>query len=1114
MATPVPAGGLNAIEHVIVLMQENRSFDNYFGSLQGVRGFADRTALRLPTGRSVFEQPQADGGGILPFSARAAAAAAGRREGDIQFLGSLPHGFTDATSAWNDGWWNNWIAAKSPSTMAFYDRRDIPLQYELADRFTVCDAYFCSVYGSTNPNRNYLWTGTTGYEPGSTTERAVTNAAYAYGHGGYGWTTYPERLEAAGISWQIYQEWDNFNDNAVEYFRPFKKVGQKILAHVDGGHRTTEEFYDRLAAMSDTRRATALAQFQRGVDSLSEAERRLFLRGAYRSEPGSLIQRLAADVKAGTLPKVSWVVPPAALSEHPGSSTPAGSANLIYDLLDTVAGDPRTWSRTAVLINFDENDGYFDHVPAPTAPRPQSGDSEDWYDGRPIGLGPRVPMTVVSPWTVGGFVSSEVFDHTSILRFLEKWTGVAEPNISPWRRAVCGDLTSVFDFRRTHRRPEVTQPAPVPTPVGRWRPDPPDEQIAPVQEPGYRPARTLPYRLTLTADVTDGSVGLRLANNGSRAAAVAGFSADGSRPRAWTVTPRDSVTDTFAFGPDGYDLTVHGPAGAQWILRGRGVGAEARLDHHERSRLLVVHCDNPSRKHRTLLVGESVYPRNRGTRPRRVRLAPGSSRRVVLRLPEHGWFDVVVLDRDDPHFLRRMTGRAGDGPGITDPAGGLPAPLTARMAVDGGTLVQGVAASVTVTLTNRGTSTLTGLTAALAAPAGWRVERVGQAPRSLPADASVDIVHEVTAAYDTHAGDLMATAYGDGDGLLVHTDTRTAAEVTPVLGITLSAPASSPHTDGVVVSPGRPIDVTATVANAGRTAISGLTAGLTVPEGWTTRPAGDQPHRVEAGGTAALTWTVTADGAAARDTATLTATIAGTPVGGVGDTHEATTDLAVTVGPDLRGHLLAEDFESLLPLLAPAADLNVPKDLLGWTRTPPEGWRVVNAPEMPAGTEEETGWSFMAKQFWFAADSQDRETFTRGLGIVAVADPDGWDDTGDPESRGRFDSRLISPAVTIPAGTTTLHLAFDSHYRQEEPQEAEITAEFDTGERRRLLHYSSAASGNDNAGRDRQNQLVALSCRVPTDATRVTFTFRLYNAMNDWYWSVDNIRVSTRPVTG
>ncbi|TVT30696.1 phospholipase C, phosphocholine-specific, partial [Amycolatopsis rhizosphaerae] len=362
MAQPMPKGGLDAVEHVIVLMQENRSFDHYFGSLRGARGFGDAHPLDLRGGGPVFAQPKPGGGSVLPFSLREEARREGRGPGDIQYLGALDHSWTGTGAAWARGWNDGWIAAKGAATMTFYDRTDIPLQYELADTFTLCDAYHCSIFGSTNPNRNFLWTGTVGREP-LTGLRAVTNAAYSYDHPGYDWTTYPERLEQAGVPWQIYQEWDNFTDNAVEYFKPFKKIGKKMLASVEGGFRTTEEFYDKLFGRTAEEQQKLLRQLDAGRALLSPAERSLFDRAMYRSEPGTLVSRLRADIAGRRLPAVSWLVPSAADSEHPGSSTPVGSARLIYDVLDAIASDPHTWSKTVLLINFDENDGYFDHVP-------------------------------------------------------------------------------------------------------------------------------------------------------------------------------------------------------------------------------------------------------------------------------------------------------------------------------------------------------------------------------------------------------------------------------------------------------------------------------------------------------------------------------------------------------------------------------------------------------------------------------------------------------------------------------------------------------------------------------------------------------------------------------
>lgn len=1113
MAAPMPRGGLRAIEHVIVLMQENRSFDNYFGTLKGVRGFGDRTPLRLPTGGSVFAQPRTGGAEVLPFSARQAALDAGRPESDIQYLGSLAHGFSDAVQARANGWWDDWIAAKSQSTMAFYDRRDIPLQYELADRFAICDAYFCSVYGSTNPNRNYLWTGTTGYEPDGV-NRAVTNAAYSYTHRGYDWTTYPERLEAAGVSWQIYQEWDNFTDNAVEYFRPWKEIGRRILAKVSGQYSTTEQFYDSLWGKTADQRKAALAEFQRGVDALTPAERRLFMRGAYRSEPDTLVQRLTSDIKKGTLPQVSWIVPTAALSEHPSSSTPVGSANLVYDLLDAIAGDPKTWSKTALFINFDENDGYFDHVPAPVAPKPDSGNSDDWFNGSPVGPGPRVPMTIVSPWTVGGFVSSEAFDHTSVIRFLEKWTGVREPNISDWRRSVFGDLTSAFDFDRAHRQPEVEQPGQVPAPVGRWTPVPPKEQALPEQESGTRRTRRSPYRLSLRADVTRSAVRLRLGNEGGTGAAFTAYPGDGTAPRAWTVPVGKSTTETVEYGADGYDLQVRGPGWSVWELRGTGVGAEAHLVEHAAPGRVTVVCSNPSPSTRTLLVGESVYSRKHGDHVRTVTLKPGQSRTVQLRVPDHGWYDVVVVDRGDPSFLRRATGRLADGkPGVTDPATGTAPALAATIGLPaalpslGTPFAQGNPTDVVVTVRNQGTHRLDALFVALLAPSGWTVRRTGGAPAVLRTGDSADVRFVVTPAPDATAGRLVVAAHADGDGLLRLADARVRTKVAPAMSVALTGPASSPGTDGTVLSPGKPVTVTATVTNAGSTPLTGLTAGLSLPEGWTATAKGSAPTSVAARSSASVAWDVVAPAAAARVFGSLKATVTA-KLGG--SQAQASASLSAKTGPVMTGYLLAEDFESVAPALAAAADLSRP-GLLGWTRTTPEGWTITNAPAMPQGTRELQGWTFLSKQFWFPA-GQDRPAFGRALGVVAVADPDDWDDTGSPSGRGRFDSTLTTPAVAIPPGTSTLHLGFDSHYRQESPQEAEVTVVFDTGEPVRLLHYSSATSGNTNLGQDQQNRLVRLSCPVPAGATSAKVGFRIFNAGNNWFWAIDNVRLGTNPI--
>ena len=177
---------------------------------------------------------------------------------------------------------------------------------------------------------------------------------------------------------------------------PFKRAGTKMLRAVDGLFRTTEEFYYSLLERTPSEQQRLLAQLETGRASLTAAERSLFDRGMARSEPESLVPRLRDDIAAGRLPKVSWLVPSAVDSEHPGASTPVGSANLIHEVLDALASDRDTWSKTVLFINFDENDRLGDHVPPP-APPPLGGEGDDQFEGKPIGLATRVPMTIVVP---------------------------------------------------------------------------------------------------------------------------------------------------------------------------------------------------------------------------------------------------------------------------------------------------------------------------------------------------------------------------------------------------------------------------------------------------------------------------------------------------------------------------------------------------------------------------------------------------------------------------------------------------------------------------------------------------------------------------------------------
>ncbi len=380
------AASINDIEHIVILMQENRSFDHYFGTMPGVRGFRDPTAITLPNGDPVFYQPDPSHaqGYLLPFYYDTFATSA-------QATPGTDHTWPTQHQAFDNGKMDQWVAAKGPYTMGYMKQRDIPFHWALAEAFTLCDNYHCSVFGPTNPNRLYMWTGM--IDPNGTGGGPIIDNSPAFNNIILSWMTYPERLEAAGISWKIYQEEDNYDDNALAWFKQF------------------------------------------GYASTSSP---LWQKGMYKGPAGAF----ESDARRGRLPQVSWLVAPTAQTEHP-DYFPAAGAEYIAQKLDAIASNPDLWFKTAFILCYDENDGMFDHVPPPVAP---AGTADEFVDGLNIGLGFRVPTTIVSPWTAGGFVCSEVFDHTSLIRFIEARFGVSEPNISAWRRQTCGDLTSAFRF--------------------------------------------------------------------------------------------------------------------------------------------------------------------------------------------------------------------------------------------------------------------------------------------------------------------------------------------------------------------------------------------------------------------------------------------------------------------------------------------------------------------------------------------------------------------------------------------------------------------------------------------------------------------------------------------
>jgi phospholipase C len=646
-AAEIPAnrrtGTVRDVEHIVVLMQENRSFDHYFGTLRGVRGFGDPHPVTLPSGKPVWYQ--SDGSkDVLPFHPDV-------KNLGLRFLQDLDHGWNGGHAALNQGAYDKWVPVKTPTTMAYFTREDIPFHYALADAFTICDAYHCSLLGPTDPNRYYMWTGYTGND-GKGGGPVIANDEL-----GYSWTTYPERLEKAGISWKIYQDqgegldasgawgWTsdayigNYGDNSLLYFDQYRDA------------KPGDPLYDKARTGTNAKN---------GQD---------------------FFEILKADVVGGTLPQISWIVAPEAFTEHPNWPANYG-AWYIAQILDTLTADPDVWSKTALFICYDENDGFFDHVVPPYAPAEQArstvSTAGELFPGDagnaagPYGLGQRVPMFVVSPWSKGGWVCSEVFDHTSLIRFMEKRFGVREPNISAWRRAVCGDLTRAFDFGRTAARVPSLPDTSGYTPPDRDRhpdyvPALPAHPALPKQERGVRPARPLPYDLAADGRSSTSGISVSFADHGSVGASFHVTSATHpGGPWTYTVEAGRRLTGTWAAAPS-YDLSVHGPNGFLRRLRGRaGKGPEVSASHEGdlvRVRLVLTNNGTETVK----LTVRDAYGEDR---PAEYRLRPGAHV-VHTAQPRrnHGWYDLSVTSDHDPTYLRRLAGHVETGgPSTSDPA--------------------------------------------------------------------------------------------------------------------------------------------------------------------------------------------------------------------------------------------------------------------------------------------------------------------------------------------------------------------------------------------------------------------------------------------------------------
>ena len=416
-AAAATSASLSDVKHIVILMQENRSFDHYFGTMSGVRGFSDANVPTQNVGGTTY--PVFDQFGYQPGTG---VDASGYMQPfnllnnppleDGSDTNDIAHDWVTQHQSWNGGRMDSFIKAhlaadgstNGPVTMGYFTRSELAFYYALADAFTVCDNYFCSVLGPTDPNR--LMAISANIDPaGQAGGPVITTATNRVGMtGALNWKTMPEALLEAGVSWKVYND-------------PTGLLGLGVLSY-----------------------------FENYTDVFSLTGLELIARGLTPSYPGDF----QSDVQNGTLPSVSWIVPPLAECEHP-AAPPEWGEYLVQQILNILVSNPEVWAQTVFIVNYDENGGFFDHVPPPAAPAGTAGEyltgtlpSSAGGIAGPIGLGFRTPCLVVSPFSAGGYKYSGALDHTSTLRLIESRFKVTVPNLSAWRRAATGDFTGAL----------------------------------------------------------------------------------------------------------------------------------------------------------------------------------------------------------------------------------------------------------------------------------------------------------------------------------------------------------------------------------------------------------------------------------------------------------------------------------------------------------------------------------------------------------------------------------------------------------------------------------------------------------------------------------------------
>lgn len=413
---PVGTDTLPQIRHIVVLMMENHSFDNYFGTLGRGDGLPSGSSNADATGRTVPAHH-------LPTT--------------VQRPGVPNQSWASSHEQWHDGANDGFVRSAErqrrgvpgDDAMGYWTDEDLPFYAGLARTFPLADRWFSSCLGPTFPNRRFLVAGTAHGLASDELRRTVDRPANG---------TLFDLLNHHGISWANY--------HPVRHGRAL--VGQAPGLHGSAWGRRLRVLLLKDRIKSAGGEVKSLLQFT--ADSFP-----LGLLGYARHVRST--DHFLRDAAAGTLPDVSIVDPDFRSNSEENPQDIGNGEAFAAGIINAVMHGP-AWPETLLVWCYDEHGGYYDHVPPPPAVEPDDRRPEvggQWGYDR---YGFRVPAVIVSPYARPDYVSHVVHDHTSILKLIEtKW------NLPPLTRRdqAADDLLDSLDIESA---PHFLHPPALPAP--------------------------------------------------------------------------------------------------------------------------------------------------------------------------------------------------------------------------------------------------------------------------------------------------------------------------------------------------------------------------------------------------------------------------------------------------------------------------------------------------------------------------------------------------------------------------------------------------------------------------------------------------------------------------